>query len=123
MATPMGPSATRNPALPKTPEEKQASVLEKAAKIQSKADDLWIDLHKNSATLKEILVEYQRELERMASENPICQSLQRIVKVMRFKIELAPRMAEIEARRLAGKNLMSIVDNEPAPKGIPGLVT
>ena len=100
---------------PKTPEQRQVAALEKATKIHAGADDLWKDLHLNSATLKALLVEYQMRLEELAKADPICTTIQRIVKTMRFKLELAPKMAEREARRLAGGALMTIVDSEPAP--------
>jgi len=93
--------------------------VHKVNEARKESIDLLAELHGGNPVLEILVEEYVAILSGVASKNPRCQAIERILAKMRHKVEVAPVVAEHQARRLMGPQLEQFLITRAAPQGIP----
>lgn len=75
------------------------------------------DLRTNSQVLVEVFRAYSERLRELSGNDPICRAFERIIGAWRKDLEIAPALAEKQARKVLGSQMDQIVqESEAAPQ-------
>lgn len=97
------------------PEEKKDKVFRRFHDAMQESYNLAAEIQEGSPLAKAVFRQYQNRLIALASQDPVCQSLEKVIQAWNHALEVAPVMAEREALRVMGPQIGPLVANEAAP--------
>lgn len=92
---------------------KKQEAIKKATQVIQEASDLKDELHGGSPIVQVLMERYRDRLITLASQDPECKSLEGIIGSIRYKIEVAPALAENHIRQVLGPELISFLKEKP----------
>ena len=108
----------------KTVDKQQIKAQKKYQDTVQGALAIAAELQGGNPIVRAVLKRYRARLMQLAAEDAECRTLEGILADLRFKLEVAPLLAEDRLRQVLGPQLMSFLEEpeeeeQVAPQGIP----